>query len=265
LDSTGNFSTTNSVSMDYVVTNRLTVIATGQGTLSPNYSNAWLEIGRNYSMTAAPTNGHAFTSWVISTNWMGGATTSNAALQFMMQSNLTLQVNFVDVQRPTNTITAPTAGQRLSNALAQVKGTASDNVRVSAVWYQLNGANWGMGWSTNSWTNWMTTLPLVNGTNVLKAYAVDNAGNKSVTNSVSFISSNTFKLQLGIGSPQPMSSNGLLVDVEVSLKLSCRIEVTTNLVDWEPLSNFVSTNAVMHIRDAAATHHGRRFYRAVTP
>ena len=87
--------------------------------ISPNYSNAWLEIGRNYSMTATPASGFMFTNWVVSTNWLGGTMTNKATVQFMMESNLTLQVNFVDVTRPTLTITAPTAGQHMTNALAK--------------------------------------------------------------------------------------------------------------------------------------------------
>ena len=81
----------------YVLPNQLGVRAIGLGTISPNYSNAWLEIGRNYNMAATPGSGFVFTNWVISTNWLGGMTTNNATVQFMMQSNLTLQMSFVDV------------------------------------------------------------------------------------------------------------------------------------------------------------------------
>src|SRR5262249_26580110 len=66
IDLIGNHSVTSSVSFVYVVTNRLLVVAAGQGKLSPNYSNAWLEVGRGYKMTAAGVNGHVFTYWIIS-------------------------------------------------------------------------------------------------------------------------------------------------------------------------------------------------------
>ena len=42
-----------------------------------------------------------------------------------MQSNLTLQVTFADVTKPTLTISAPTANQRWSNSVYNVTGTAS--------------------------------------------------------------------------------------------------------------------------------------------
>jgi hypothetical protein len=263
----GNVTTslTNTVSLQFVVTNRLLVSANGKGTLSPNYSNSWLEIGRNYSMKATAGSGFAFTNWVVSTNWAGSATTNNATVQFMMQSNLTLQVNFADVTKPTNTITSPTAGQKMTNALANVKGTARDNWRVGSVQCQLNGGAWGLATSTNGWTNWTAVLPLIAGTNVIKAYAVDLGGNTSTTNTVSVVSSNTFNLRLGFPSAQPMASNGLQLSLEVSRGISGRLEVSTNLEDWATLTNFISTNTTMQFLDSAATTLNRRFYRAVVP
>ena len=265
VDTTGNKSLTNAASLQFVVTNQLLVSATGKGTLSVNYSNTWLEIGRNYSLKATPGSGFVFTNWVISTNWVGSATTNNATVQFMMQSNLTLQVNFVDTNRPVLAITSPTAGQKMTNALANVKGTASDNWRVASVQYQLNSGAWGLAMSTNGWTNWTVVLPLRAGTNVIKAYAVDLSGNASPTNTVSVTSSNTFNLSLGYSSAQPMTSDGLHLSLGVSPGISGRIEVSTNLEDWTTLSSFISTNATMQFRDSAATNLNRRFYRAVVP
>ena len=265
VDTTGNRSTTNTVSFQYVVTNQLGVRAVGLGTISPNYSNAWLEIGRNYSMTATPGSGFLFTNWTISTNWIGGMMTNKATVQFMMESNLTLQVSFADVTKPALTITAPTSGQHLTNALANVKGTASDNWKVTNVWYQLNTNAWSLATSTNGWTNWTVTLPLVAGTNSIKAYAVDLGANGSTTNSVSFVSSNTFTLQLGITAGELMTSNGLGFNLQVSPGLNGRIEASTNLVNWTTLTNFVGTNTTIYFRDPAAGNLNLRFYRAVTP
>ena len=199
VDSAGNSSTTNSVNLVYVVTNLLQVAATGKGTLSPNYSNAWLEIGLPYSMTATPASGFVFTNWTISTNWLGGVTTNAATVKFMMASNLTLQVNFVDVTKPTLAISSPASGQRMTNALATIRGTAGDNWGISGVWYQLNSGDWSRSATTNSWTNWTTTVQLIAGTNIVKAYAADLGGNYSATNSLNVVSSNTFRLQLGFG------------------------------------------------------------------
>jgi uncharacterized delta-60 repeat protein len=265
VDSAGNSSTTNSVNLVYVVTNRLQVAAAGKGTLSPNYSNAWLEIGLPYSMTATPASGFVFTNWTISTNWLGGVTTNAATVKFMMASNLTLQVNFVDVTKPTLAISSPASGQRMTNALATIRGTASDNWRISGVWYQLNSGAWSQPATTNSWTNWTTTVQLIAGTNIVKAYAVDWGGNSSTTNTLNVVSSNTFRLQLGFDAAQPLASNGLNLMVQLSPGLNGRIQVSTDLLNWATLTDFVGSNTTLHFRDSAATNCNGRFYRAVTP
>ena len=266
VDSSGNVSTTNSVSFDYLVTNQLQIRATGLGTVSPNYSNAWLEIGRNYSITSAPATGFVFTNWLVATNWIGGATVAGTNLQFMMQSNLTLTASFVETSKPTLTITAPTSGQHMTNALATGIGTASDNWQISNVWYQLNNGAWNLGTTTNSFTNWTTpVLTLVVGTNSLKAFALNLGGNLSLTNSVSFVSSNTFLLQLTITNALPMTTNGLVFNLQLSTGLNGHIQVSTNLTGWTTLTNFVGTNSTITFRDPAATNSPHRFYRAVIP
>jgi len=216
-------------------------------------------------MTATPASGFVFTNWITSINWLGGVMTNKASVQFMMQSNLTLQVTFADVTIPTITITAPTNLQKLTNALANVKGTASDNWGVNNVWYQLNGGAWNPAITTNTWTNWSVTLPLVLGTNTVKAYAMDLGGNMSTTNGVSMISSNTFVLQLDFTLARPMATNGLNVSLQVSHGINGTIQISSNLVNWLALTNFVGTNSPINFRDSAATNFNKRFYRAVTP
>jgi hypothetical protein len=190
---------------------------------------------------------------------------SKTNLQFMMASNLTLQANFLDITRPTNTITAPTNGQHMTNALATVVGTAKDNWKVAGVWYQLNNGAWNLTPTTNGWTNWTTTLQLTTGTNTVKAYAMDLAGNFSTTSSVSMVSSNTFKLQLAFTNALPLKTNGLVFILELSTGLNGHIQVSTNLTSWTTLTNFVGTNSTITFRDPAATNSNHRFYRATIP
>jgi len=270
VDTSGNISTTNNVSFDFVATNQLQIRASGLGTVTPNYSNAWLEIGRNYSITSTPASGFVFTNWVTSTNWAGGASTTKTNLTFMMASNLTLQVNFLDVTIPTLTITAPTAGQHMTNAIANVAGTASDNWKVSAVWCQLTNkllasGPWSLATTANGFTNWTATLTLAAGTNQVRAYAVDLGGNYSTTSSVSVLSSNTFKLQLNFTMNHPVTSTGLNFTLLISSNLYGHIQVSTNLTSWATLTNFIGTNTTLNFRDPAATNSKSRFYRAVIP
>jgi pimeloyl-ACP methyl ester carboxylesterase len=265
VDVVGNPSTTNNMSFDYVVANKLQIRAIGLGAISPNYSNSWLEIGRNYSITSSPASGFVATNWMVSTNWLGGFTTNNRVVRFMMASNLTLQVNFADVTKPTLTVTAPTAGQKMTNALAKLTGTASDNWKVTGVWYQLNSNAWNLAATANNFANWTNTVTLITGTNTLKFYALDLGGNYSATNSLSIVSSNTFMLQLAFTNALPMKTNGLVFSLQLSKGLNGIIQFSSNLTSWTTLTNFVGTNNTLNFRDPAATNSPRRFYRAVIP
>ncbi|HVM51309.1 MAG TPA: hypothetical protein VMU04_24985, partial [Candidatus Acidoferrum sp.] len=94
-DGAGNLSTTSRVSFVYVPSDRLTVLISGRGSVSPNYSNAFLAIGANLTMTAKAGAGCLFS------NWTGGVVpnvvvlTNQPTLKFTMQSNLVLQANFI--------------------------------------------------------------------------------------------------------------------------------------------------------------------------
>jgi hypothetical protein len=261
-DASGNRSPTNSVNLVYVLSDRLTVALTGRGTLTPNYSNAVLEIGRLYSMTANLISGagYTFANW---TDGPGTVLTNGRSLRFLMASNLTLIANFGDTNQPTLAITSPTANQRLSNAVITVRGTAGDNARVSEVRHQLNGSPWMTAVSTNGWTNWTALVALAQGTNVLRAFAVDSTANQSLTNTVTFVGSNAFKMNLGFDPAPPGSGFDLRLDV--SLWLTGRIQVSTDLVHWTTLTNFMSTNSPLRFRDSSATNSDQRFYRGVTP
>jgi hypothetical protein len=265
VDTSGNYSLTSSVSLFYAVTNQLQIRLTGLGKISPNYSNAWLQIGRNYSITSSPAIGFVFTNWIVSTNWLGGTAAVKTNLLFMMSSNLTLQANFLDVMKPTNTIIAPAAGQHMTNALATIVGTAKDNWKVAGVWYSLNSNAWNLVNTTNSYTNWTQTVTLLLGTNTVKAYAMDLGGNLSTTNSLSIVSSNTFMLQLAFTNALPLKTNGLVFSLQLSKGLNGHIQVSSNLTSWSTLTNFVGTNSTITFRDPAATNSSLRYYRAVIP
>ena len=142
VDTTGNHSLTNTVKLFYVVNSTLTVTVNGNGTISPaNYSNVVLQIGKGYTVTATAKPGFGLKNW---TDGLSNIVSSKAALQFLMSSNLMLQANFVDVTPPTITITTPTVGLNVSNASYLVTGKASDNVAVTNVLYQINGAGWNL-------------------------------------------------------------------------------------------------------------------------
>jgi hypothetical protein len=178
-----NLSTTDKVSIIYILSARLIVETNGDGSVSPDYNGDLLEIGASYSMKATAAKGFGFTYWSGSVPM-----TNDPTLKFTMASNLTIIANFKDVTPPVATITFPTAKQLWSNTVITVTGKASDNVGVASVWVQINGGDWTEAETANVFTNWSATnLTVVFGTNTVRAYAVDEAGNISPTNEVKFI------------------------------------------------------------------------------
>jgi hypothetical protein len=94
-DASANHSLVATGSVRYVVSDRLGVQATGPCTMSPNYSNAVLEIGKTYTNAVTPGKGFVFSNWVGTV--MGNVVlVSNAPkLTFIMRSNLVLQANII--------------------------------------------------------------------------------------------------------------------------------------------------------------------------
>jgi uncharacterized delta-60 repeat protein len=96
-----------------------------------------------------------------------------------------LEVNTVAPEnvRPRLAITWPAPDSRASEAVWPVQGLASDNHSVAEVWYQLNDHPWQQAIGT---TNWSAEVSAAPGTNRVRAFSVDWAGNRSRTNVVRF-------------------------------------------------------------------------------
>jgi hypothetical protein len=202
--------------------------------VSPNYNGTSLYVGSTYSMTATAGTGFAFTNWTGGISSPSAVLTNGATLQFVMQSNLVLQANFVDVQNPTNSITSPTPGQSWSNGVFAVTGTASDNVAVSNVFYSLNNAAWTSATTANNWSNWTATVNLIAGTNTVQAYAVDTSGNVSTTNSVSFNAVLSTALTVstnGLGSITT-NYNGQLLIIGKSYSMTAKAATSFVFTNW---------------------------------
>ncbi len=265
MDESGNFSKTNSVKLVYVVYAPLAVSTNGLGSLSPNDNGRLLQIGNSYAIKATPRAGFAFGTWTGGTSLPLTLLTNRPTVRFLMESNLMLEANFLDARSPTLTITTPSAGQHLTNAVATIAGKASDNWKVASVWWQMNGGAWNLASTTNGWTNWTATVGLQSGTDTVRAYAVDAGGNVSTTNSVSFQSSATFTLQLLPPSGQALGADGFTLELRSSPGLSGRVEVSTNLADWTVLRSFAGAGLATNLLDRAATNYNHRFYRIVIP
>ena len=257
-DATGNRSATNPVSFVYVKSWPLLVAAVGQGTISPNYSNAVLEIGLGQSVKAAGVNGHQFRRWEVATNWLDPVVVTNATLNFVMQSNLTLTVVLADTNRPVVTVTNLVANQRISNAVFTVRGKVTDNVGVSNVWYRLNGAaDWlpASGVVAGRTSLWSAPLMLEQRTNKFEMWAEDSTGNRSATNPVNFVyvkSGPLLVAAVGQGTVSPNYSNAVLeIGLNQIVKAAGvnghqfrRWEVATNWLDPVAVTN-ATLNFVM--------------------
>jgi len=206
VDTSNNFSRTNTVKFTYVVDVPLELLVVGQGTVSPNYNGKELQLGSSYTLTATPKPGFAFYGWT------GSLTNTSTKLTFVMSSNLTLKANFVDVQRPVLAILFPAVNATVTNSPLTLAGKASDNVGVISVFYQLNGTGWDQAETANGYTNWTAALTPVQGANTVAAYAQDAAGNKSLTNTVKFTYAGSTVVPPG-GDWAPTSISGLSATV----------------------------------------------------
>jgi hypothetical protein len=113
-----------------------------------------------------------------------------------------------DTTPPTVAVTSPKPGQVFSSATVTISGTASDNVAVSGVYYQLNSGGWNPALSGNQWASWTASVTPLPGTNLLRVYAVDTSGNYSATNSVVLIYGAPLDLSLAISAGGTVSLNG---------------------------------------------------------
>jgi hypothetical protein len=255
-DTSGNLSPTNTLSIIYTGTFTPVVVqSSGEGTITPNYNGQSLGVGQTFSMTAAGTNGFAFTNWTGGTNLPLALKTNGPTVTFTMNTNLTLQANFTDVQVPTIAITNPLPGGSLANLSATVGGTATDNDEVVAVMYQMNGGAWTTATGTNVWS---ATVSLSAGTNVFSAYSVDEAGNVSVTNTVgSYVS-----LLQPVISGVTMSNNVVTISFQSVIGASYSLEYEDTLnAGWTPLAGSVAgTGGVLSLSDTSPPV-GGRFYR----
>lgn len=70
-------------------TGPLTLLVSGNGTISPDLTNQKLVIGKRYTIRAKPAPGQIFGGWT------GSATSPSSSLTFVLKSNLVFQANFV--------------------------------------------------------------------------------------------------------------------------------------------------------------------------
>jgi photosystem II stability/assembly factor-like uncharacterized protein len=209
LDTGGVYSPTTTVSFVYYPSAQLALSIIGQGSLSPAYTNGQrLLIGATYSIAATGSNGYAFSGW------SGSYSSPSNVLTFVMRSNATLVATFVqDARQPSVTVAYPKPGGIASNTAYYItlQGTAKDNRGLNGVRYRINSSSWLAAVTSNTWTNWSATAYVQSGTNTLQVYALDAAGNRSLTNTCAFrflpLAALTVNIS-GSGALKPALTNG---------------------------------------------------------
>ena len=135
------------------------------------------------TLTATAKPGFAFTDWTSS---LGAAITNHPYL-FTVGGDESFVAHFKDIKPPALTIIAPTASEKSGTAAFLIEGTASDNVGVASVFYNLNQAGWVLASNMDNFTPWYAFVTLkTNGANTVSAYAVDTSGNVSAAKTVTF-------------------------------------------------------------------------------
>jgi hypothetical protein len=100
----------------------------------------------------------------------------------------TASLSAATVAKPTLTIVNLKSGQRLSNDVFTVEGTATSSVGVTNVFYSLNQGEWqSVDETPNQWTNWLAEINLIPGTNTFSVYAVGSNGVHSATDTLKFV------------------------------------------------------------------------------
>ena len=108
-----------------------------------------------------------------------------------ISTDLAFQTNGTsDTTPPTITMTSPANGATLSGTVT-LSANASDNVGVTSVQFQLDGANIGSALSSSPYSESWNTATSANGAHVLTAQARDAAGNVGTSIAVSVTVSNT--------------------------------------------------------------------------
>ena len=148
--------------------------------------------------------------------------------------------------KPTLSLTNLVAGQRLSNAVFTVQGTATDKAGVTNVLYSLNQSAWTNASTTSSWTNWSVQIILKPGTNTFSAYAVNTSGTHSTTNTVKFVYVVMSTITVRTNGPGSISPNyeGVPLQLGNNYSLTATSSIAGfGLQTWTDASNNIITNS----------------------
>jgi hypothetical protein len=124
----------------------------------------------SWNTTTAANGSHSLTA--VARDAAGNTTTSGA---------VAVTVSNVDATPPTVAITAPANGATVAGSSVAVSATASDNIAVVGVQFQLDGVNLGAEDTASPYSISWNTGTSANGVHSLTAIARDGAGNTATS------------------------------------------------------------------------------------
>lgn len=197
------------------------------------------------------TNGVAFSGRTTRTLAMLNVTSNNNAAYTVVVTNFagavtstvaTLTVNppIADSILPLVKITTP-AYTTTTNLGDYIRGTASDKNGINNVYFSVNGGQFLAVAPSDTYAIWASPAPVLfaDGTNVISAYSVDQAGNNSLTNTrVVFRSSRTPLLLSTNGSGSVKgATNGQMLELGRNLLLTATPAPGNVFSNWIVRSN----------------------------
>jgi Domain of unknown function (DUF4082)/Bacterial Ig domain len=260
-------------------------------TLVTTANNSWVfGVGNDYDNALARTPGanqvllHQYFPPVGDTYWVQRMLTPTAAAGTSVTLNDTAPttdrfnwfiaeikpLSVPDTTPPTVSVTAPSGGATVSGASVSVSASASDNVSVAGVQFQLDGANLGAEDTASPYSVTWNTTTAANGSHQLTAIARDSSGNTATSAVVSVtVSNDTTPPTVSITAPAggstvsgsvPVSANAsdnvAVVGVQFKVdgaNLGAEITASPYALTWNTLAQ--TTNGVHTLtavaRDAA--------------
>jgi cyclophilin family peptidyl-prolyl cis-trans isomerase len=167
-----------------------------------------------------------------------------------------------DTNSPAVQILEPAEGARLTTDRVLVRGTASDNRAVSAVWLYQNEGPRQLATGQNSWSLLLTNLSV--GTNLLDVQSVDSSGNHSPLRRRTVVRvvppPKLFITSLGAGT--------YCLHLQGVPNATHRLEMASTIpsANWALLVELTTDSlGVAEYADTPASSQSHRFYRVVCP
>jgi hypothetical protein len=154
-------------------------------------------------------------------------------------------------------ISSPASGATVSGTIT-VTATASDNVGVASVQFQVDGSSLGAAVTVAPYSQSLNTTTLANGKHSLTAVAVDTSGNKATSAAVSITANNTSTTPLTVSITSPVAGATVsgTVTVVATATASDAITGVQFLLDGANLGSNVTASPYSISWDTTQTSNG---------